>query len=171
MTEKKVQTEKAGLKSKAAEVGAPLEHIFLAGLGALSNAQKLGSKTFETLVEEGEFFRKDASEKTEALIGDIQKSIRNMAGDAQHRATGLIDQMRDRSQLEQLQNVFDSRVADAMDRLGVPSKNDIEQLNAKLDKILELVAKKPARKAPAKKKTTAKKKAEKPVKTPAKKAA
>ena len=85
MTDKKVQTEKAGLKSKAAEVSAPLEHIFLAGLGALSNAQKLGSKTFETLVEEGEFFRKDASEKTEALIGDVQKSIRNMAGDAQHR--------------------------------------------------------------------------------------
>ena len=157
MTERKTQSKQKVSKSTAAEITAPFEHIFLAGLGALSNAQQLGAKTFDALVEEGEIFRTDVSHKTEALIEDIQGSIRNMAGDAQSKATGLLDQMRDRSQLKKLQSVFDSRVADTMDRLGVPSKNDIEALNTKLDKILASVEKKPARKPRAVKKPEAKK--------------
>lgn len=159
MTDRKTDSKQQAGKSRAAEFTAPFEHVFLAGLGALSNARKFGAQTFETLVHEGEVFRKDASAKTEDLIEDIQTSIRSMAGDAQSKATGLIDQMRDRSQLEKLQGVFDARVADAMDRMGVPSKNDIDLLNKKLDKILLAVTKKPARKASAAKKAPARKKA------------
>ncbi|MDH3615509.1 MAG: phasin family protein [Gammaproteobacteria bacterium] len=120
-----------------------LEDAFLAGLGALSNAQKAGEKTFDSLVKQGEAFRKKTTKRTESLIDDVQDAIREMTGDAQSRATGLLDQVRDKTNLKKLNNVFDTRIADAMDRLNVPSKNDIDAINKKLNKILKLLDDKP----------------------------
>jgi poly(hydroxyalkanoate) granule-associated protein len=145
-------------KSNVGEVAEQLEHAFMAGLGALSDAQKKGAEHFESLIKEGEKFRKKATSKTETLIDDVQDAIRDMTDGAQSRATGLLDQVRDKSQLDKLQSAFDTRVADAMDRLNVPSKNDIDAINRKLNKIIRLLdePKKPAAKKRAKKKATRK---------------
>ena len=147
---KRTTKQKVNLK-KGGEIAEQLEQAFLAGIGALSNAQKAGEKTFDSLVKQGEAFRKKTTKKTESLIDDVQEAIRDMSGDAQSKATGLLDQMRDKSNLRKLQGAFDSRVADAMDRLNVPSKNDIDKINTKLNKILRAVESKP--KAPVKKAT------------------
>ena len=148
-------------KQRVNEFTEQLDNVFLAGLGAFANAQKMGSETFESLVKDGEKFRKEASKKTEKLIDDVQDSVRDMRDDAEERAEGLLDRVRDRSKLNKLQSAFDKRVADAMDRMNVPSKNDIDQINKKLNKILKSVetkAKKPAaKKKTASKKTTTKK--------------
>jgi len=151
-------------------VAEQLEHAFLAGLGALSNAQKAGEKTFDSLVKQGEQFRKKTTKQTESLIDNVQDAIRDMTGDAQSKATGLLDQVRGKSNLSKLQGAFDTRVADAMDRLNVPSKNDIDKINRKLNKILKALADKPkaAPKKPVAKKATPVKKVAK--KVPAKKA-
>ena len=154
----------AGKKSgNFGEVAEQLEQAFMAGLGALSGAQKKGAERFDALVEEGEKFRKKATSKTESLIDDVQESIREMTDDAQSRATGLLDQVRDRSKLDKLQSAFDTRVADAMDRLNVPSKNDIDAINKKLNKIIRLLDEKgkPAAKKKATRKRTTKKPAAK----------
>lgn len=175
MAKRKKQSKQKHKSKKQADVAGQLEHAFLAGLGALSNAQEAGAKKFKTLVKQGEAFRKEATDKTETLIDDVQGAIREAAGDAQSKATGLLDQMRDGSQLEKLNSVFDSRVADTMDRLGVPSKNDIDALNAKLDRILSVVdsprtttRKKPATKRKTKKRKTTKRKTAKKTGTTAK---
>ena len=170
MAAKKRTTKQKVNVKKGSEIAEQLEQAFLAGIGALSNAQKAGEKTFDSLVKQGEAFRKETTRKTEALIDDVQEAIRDMSGDAQDKASGLLDQMRDRSNLRKLQNAFDSRVADAMDRLNVPSKNDIDKINAKLNKILKAVESKP--KAPAKKAATSSKRktAKKVVRKSAKKA-
>lgn len=148
-------------KQRVNEFTEQLDNVFLAGLGAFANAQKMGSETFESLVKDGEKFRKEASKKTEKLIDDVQDSVREMRDDAEERAEGLLDRVRDRSKLNKLQSAFDKRVADAMDRMNVPSKNDIDKINRKLNKILKSVeaqAKKPAaKKKTASKKTTTKK--------------
>ena len=171
MAKRKTQSKQKPKGNRPKDIAGQLEHAFLAGLGALSNAQEVGAKTFDSLVKQGEAFRKDATDRTESLIDDVQGAIREMAGGAQSRATGLLDQMRDASQLEKLNSVFDTRVAATMDRLGVPSKNDIDMLNSKLDRLLSAVeaprpvASKKA-KAPTKRKTkkkTAKKPAAKKV--------
>ena len=184
MANAKRKTKQKDTEKFAGEVADQLEHVFLAGLGALSNAQKKGAKTFETLVKQGETFRKKTSKKTETLIDDVQDAIRDMTDDAQDRASGLLDQVRGKTKLKKLQGAFDSRVADAMDRLNVPSKNDVDAINGKLNKILRLLDDKPkAKKAPAAKvsakKTVVKKAAVKKAparkvsakKAPAKKAA
>ena len=160
MAGKKTSKNQTASDSRVGEFADQLEHAFLAGLGALSDAQKKGAKGFDSLVKEGEKFRKKATSRTEALIDDVQGAIRDMAGDAQSRAEGLLDQVRDKSQLSKLQSAFDTRVADAMDRLHVPSKNDIDAINKKLNKIIRLLDEqgKPA----AKKKATRKRATKKP---------
>jgi poly(hydroxyalkanoate) granule-associated protein len=153
-------------KQRVNEFTEQLDNVFLAGLGAFANAQKMGTETFESLVKDGEKFRKEASKKTEKLIDDVQDSVREMRDDAESKAEGLLDRVRDRSKLNKLQSAFDKRVADAMDRMNVPSKNDIDKINKKLDKILrgiEPKAKKPAaKKAPATKAAVKKAPAVKP---------
>ena len=160
MASKKKTAKQQAPESRVGEFADQLEHAFLAGLGALSDAQKKGAKRFDSLVKEGEKFRKKATSRTETLIDDVQDAIRDMAGDAQSRAEGLLDQVRDKSQLSKLQSAFDTRVADAMDRLHVPSKNDIDAINKKLNKIIRLLDEqgKPA----AKKKATRKRATKKP---------
>ena len=154
-------TEQRNAETKVGEIAEQLEHVFLAGLGALSNAQKAGVKTFDALVKQGEDFRDETSKKTESLIDDVQGAIRGMTSDAQSKATGLLDQVRDVSNFDKLHDVFDSRVQGALDRLNVPSKKDFDSINSKLNKILKeldgkatATSKKP--RAAAKRKTAAK---------------
>ena len=172
MAGKKRTTKQRDTEKK---VTAQLEDAFLAGLGALSNAQKAGAKSFDSLVKQGETFRKKTTKKTESLIDDVQDAIREMSDDAQSTATGLLDQVRDKSNLRKLNKAFDSRVAGAMDRLHVPSKNDVDAINKKLNKILKLLDDKPKaspkKRTPAKKRTSSKKTAKKTVRKTAKKAA
>jgi poly(hydroxyalkanoate) granule-associated protein len=170
MEKKKSQPKEKYIGERTAEIAGQLEHVFLAGLGALANTQKAGSKAFDTLVKQGETFRKGATDKTEALITDVQDAIRGMTHEAQSKATGLLDQMRETPQMEKLQNIFDSRVDSALSRIGVASKHDIDELNAKLDRLLKSVgkpqpgaSKKPAAKKVAKKKTSKKKASKKKV--------
>jgi len=155
------KTEQRNAETKVGEIAEQLEHVFLAGLGALSNAQKAGVKTFDALVKQGEDFRDETSKKTESLIDDVQGAIRGMTSDAQSKATGLLDQVRDVSNLDKLHDVFDSRVQGALDRLNVPSKKDFDSINRKLNRILKeldgkatTTSKKPH--AAAKRKTAAK---------------
>lgn len=159
MAKRKTQSKQKDSNSRADEIADQLEQAFLAGLGALGNAQKAGGKAFDTLVEQGKTFRKQTTHKSEALIDDVQGAIRGMASDAQSKASGLLDQMRDTPQLDKIQGVFDSRVADALGRIGVASKQDVAALNAKLDRLIKLYANKKSaakksRRTSARKKTT-----------------
>jgi poly(hydroxyalkanoate) granule-associated protein len=168
MAKRKTSSKQKGSDQHTSAVAEQLEHAFLAGLGAMANTQKAGSKAFEALIEQGKSFRKETSNKTESLIDEVQDAIRGMADEAQSNASGLLHQMRDTPQMEKFQSVFDSRVASALGRIGVASKKDIDALNAKLNKVLKSGQKKTAKKAAKK---TGKKIAKKPAKKTAKKTA
>ena len=154
MASKKPAKKQTDTNDRISEIAEQLESAFVAGLGALSDARKQGAKRFESLVKEGEKFRKKTTDRTESLIDDVQETIREMADDAQSKASGLLDEVRDRSRLDKLQSAFDTRVADAMDRMNVPSKNDVDAINKKLNKIIRLLE--GQRKPAAKKKTASK---------------
>ena len=160
MVSKKRKVKQRDSDKMVDEITEQLEHAFLAGLGAFSNAQKAGAKTFDSLVKEGEKFRKKTTKRTESLIDDVQDAIRDMTKDAQSRASGLLEEVRDRSRLEKLNSVFDKRIAGAMDRLHVPTKKDIDAINRKLNKILRLLEEEhaaPVKKAAPRRKTVSKK--------------
>ena len=163
MAKRKSQSKQKASSDRTAEIAGQLEHVFLAGLGALANTQKVGSKAFETLVKQGESFRKGATDKTETLIDDVQEAIRGMADDAQDRATGLIEQMRGTPKIDKL----NSKLNRVLKSVGAEKKT--------VKKPAKKVAKKVAKKAPVKKavkKTAVKKTSTKKVtKKVAKKAA
>jgi poly(hydroxyalkanoate) granule-associated protein len=94
--------------------------IWLAGLGAFARAQDEGGKFFETLVQEGQAvdarMKKTAGEKIE--LGEIE-IVKGRVEEIRERATGAWNK---------LEEVFQARVARALSRLGVPSRDDIQQL-------------------------------------------
>jgi len=169
MAAKKSKSKQGVTNLRPAEIADQLEHAFLAGLGALTNPQDIGSTDFDSLVKKGKSFRKKATNKTEELIDDVQGAIRGMADDAQSTASGLLDQMRETPQLDKLQTMFDSRVAVALERVGVASKNSLDDLNKKLDRVLSALEKDKRGKKKAKRTAKPRKKATK--KTARKKAA
>jgi hypothetical protein len=58
MADKKSAKKQKDSEKRGNEIAEQLEHAFMAGLGALSDAQQKGAKTFDSLVKEGEKFRK-----------------------------------------------------------------------------------------------------------------
>ena len=140
------------------------QQIWLAGLGAFSKAQDEGGKVFESLVKDGVAIQRKTQAVAEEKISEATSKMASMATQISSRASG---------QWGKLEDIFEDRVAKALNKLGVPSAKDIAALNARIDE-LSKGAPKASAKAPAAKKPAAKKpvvKAAAAKKTPAGKVA
>lgn len=122
------------------------QQIWLAGLGAFSKAQQEGSKVFEALVKEGMTIQRKTQSTAEEKISDATEKMTHLASDIQSRAG---------YQWDKLENIFEDRVAKALNKLGVPSARDVDALAARLDELEKRIdTQKP--KTPAAKKAAAK---------------
>lgn len=95
--------------------------IWLAGLGAYAKAQEEGGKFFEALVQDGQAMdarMRKTVEREEPIRHEI-KAIKGRAEEIHGKAAGAWNKLED---------VFQARVARALCRLGVPSRDDIEYL-------------------------------------------
>lgn len=144
------------------------QQIWQAGLGAFTKAQVEGTKAFEALVKEGVSFQRKTQSAAEEKINDATHKMTSMASDIGSRASG---------QWDKLENIFEDRVAKALNKLGVPSAKDIDALIARIDALNASVHKLTPAKAksaakPAAKKVVAKAAVAKPAakKAPARKA-
>ena len=135
--------------------------VWLAGLGAFSKAQEEGGKAFESLVKEGLSIQRKTQAVAEERISEASNRMSGMANENSAKAAG---------QWDKLENIFEERVAKALNKLGVPSAKDVDALMARIDDLSAKVAKlsktAPAkvpatRSAPAKKAAPAKKPAAK----------
>ena len=96
--------------------------IWLAGLGAFARAQDEGDKFFEALVQEGRAVDARMKKTADDKIEPIKSGVVTMKGkveEMRERATGAWNK---------LEEVFQARVARALHRLGVPTRDDIQQL-------------------------------------------
>jgi poly(hydroxyalkanoate) granule-associated protein len=127
------KTRKSGTASTgAAATASPLsgaikdsaQQIWLAGLGAFSKAQAEGGKAFDTLVKEGLSIQRKTQAVAEERINEATQRMTNMASDIGSKAAG---------QWDKLENIFEDRVAKALNKLGVPSARDIEALIERID--------------------------------------
>ena len=128
------------------------QQIWLAGLGAFSKAQEEGGKVFGNLVNEGLSIQRKTQAVAEEKISAATSKMSSMATDIQSKAG---------HQWDKLENIFEDRVAKALNQLGVPSAKDIAALNARID-ALQKGTKAPAAKkaaAPAAKKAAVKRSA------------
>ncbi len=150
----KMSAEKKSTPHLSGAVKESAQQIWLAGLGAFSKAQEGGGKVFEALMKEGLSIQRKTQAVAEEKISEATSKMANMAGDIQSKAG---------HQWDKLENIFEDRVAKALNKLGVPSAKDIDALIARIDElnrnVQKMSGKAPAAKAPAAKKTTPARKA------------
>jgi poly(hydroxyalkanoate) granule-associated protein len=150
------------------------QQIWQAGLGAFTRAQAEGSKAFESLVKEGVSIQRKTQAAAEGKITEATAKMSTMATDISSKASG---------QWDKLENIFEERVAKALNKLGVPSAKDVAALISRIDELNKAVQKlsnkvpanavvksaaKPAARKPATKKAVAKTVARPAAKAPAK---
>lgn len=137
------------------KLGESAQQVWLAGVGAFARAQAEGNKLFETLVKEGAGLEQTARRFAGGRADVVRDAVESKVGQARERASDTWDR---------LEKVFEDRVQRALVKLGVPGRDDLADLADRVDILTtELrrqggarpVAKKAARKAPARKQPTA----------------
>ena len=108
------------------------QQIWQAGLGAFTRAQAEGTKAFESLVKEGVHIQRKTQAAAEEKIAEATSKMTNMATDISSKASG---------QWDKLGNIFEERVAKALNKLGVPSAKDVNALIARIEELNKAVQK------------------------------
>jgi poly(hydroxyalkanoate) granule-associated protein len=133
---KKIANEEARTFS---EVRLYARKIWLAGLGAYVKAGQEGGEYVKELIRTGEQTEKKAKKVIDEKVEAANTEIDEVTGEV-IKAKGRVE-----AQLDKIESAFDRRVASALNRIGIPSKHDVETLSAKLDELtalLERVARK-----------------------------
>ena len=133
---KKLQKSKPGSKPAGIHLSGSVkdsaQQIWQAGLGAFTRAQAEGSKAFEALVKEGVSIQRKTQAAAEGKITEATAKMSTMATDISSKASG---------QWDKLENIFEERVAKALNKLGVPSAKDVSALIARIDELNKAVQK------------------------------
>ncbi len=120
------------------------QSIWLAGLGAFSRAQNEGGKVFEVLVEQGKKLQQSAKDVGEQVRGTAANTVEGAVNKAQ-------------GQWDKLEHVFEERVSRSLNRLGVITSKDLEDLTKQVADLSDSVRKLTSTSKPvAAKKSTAK---------------
>jgi len=109
--------------------------IWLAGLGAYSKISKDGTKLFDTLVKDGEKAEKQAKSEVDKQV-DAVKSSAQSAKSKVEEVKGIA-----LGKWSELEEAFDKRLNSAISRLGVPSRNEVKELNSKVDTLTKQIEK------------------------------
>ena len=136
---KKLQKNKSSKAELKGKVKDSAQQIWQAGLGAFTKAQAEGAKAIETLVKDSVSIQRKTKAAAEEKISEATSKMTNMATDISSKASG---------QWDKLENIFEERVAKALNKLGVPSAKDVNALIARIDDLNKAVQKLSA-KAPA----------------------
>jgi poly(hydroxyalkanoate) granule-associated protein len=175
----KLSADKKASSSFTDSVKDSAQQIWLAGLGAFSKAQEERGKAFDTLVKEGLTLQRKTQVAAEEKISEATARMATMATGLTSKATGISSMAT--GQWDKLENIFEERVAKALNKLGVPTSKEVAALVARIDELNQSVQKlsgvsskpvgKSTAKAAPKPVTKATKTTKAPAKAPAKAAA
>ena len=132
-TAKKTSSQSAGSQREHAEhmsktLSESAQQIWLAGVGAFSRAQAEGTKLFEALVKEGMGLEQTVRKFAGGRADVVRDAVESRVGQARERATDTWDK---------LEKVFEDRVQRALVKLGVPSREDLTDLSARVEKLTD----------------------------------
>ena len=102
--------------------------IWLAGLGAYTKAEEDTGRFFDRLVREGE----EIETKTRGAVGRQVRAVEDRVGEVKHRASESWDR---------LESVFDQRVSKTVERLGLPSRRELRELESRIEQLEAQLAK------------------------------
>ncbi len=156
-TVKKTAPKTTAHKANVAEnIMGSANEIWLAGLGAFAKAQQEGVKIFNKLVDEGKGVEKIIKKTTQTATKEVKDNV----GKVTNKASRSWDK---------LENIFETRVEKVLEKLDIPSSDEISALLDKIESLatevskltgnyvadVKNVAKKVTKKAPVTKKATA----------------
>jgi poly(hydroxyalkanoate) granule-associated protein len=108
------------------------QQIWLAGLASFTKAQKEGGKVVEALVKEGLAIQRKTQAVAEERISEVSNKAAGVANEFASKASG---------QWNKLEDIFEERVARALNKLGVPSAKDVDALIGRIDDLSKQVSK------------------------------
>lgn len=129
---KKLQKNKSSKAALKGKVKDSAQQIWQAGLGAFTKAQAEGAKAIESLVKDSVSIQRKTKAAAEEKISEATNKMSHMATDISSKASG---------QWDKLENIFEERVAKALNKLGVPSAKDVNALIARIDDLNKAVQK------------------------------
>lgn len=150
-------------ESKEPLHSAASKDIWLAGLGAMVQAQAQaraqGSKAFESLVAEGLAFQRKSQEAAQEKIHEAAAQFNQLT---QGLGAGLTQPIG--AKVDRLEHLFEDRVARALKSLGLPTAQEVAELQDRVAALEKALAKanapkssaSPAKAAPRKRASTAK---------------
>ncbi len=122
------RTTRKAATSVQAQLLETMNNIWLAGLGAVSRAQRGAPQLLEQLITEGARVSTEtrgAAEKAlRGLVGDVRSTINARLGEARGQAADA---------LENLEKIFQTRVHRALTQIGVPSSDEVAALSKRVD--------------------------------------
>jgi len=143
LLKKRMLNKSAGEKSAAAKDSA--RDIWLAGLGAFNIAQQesgkiieQGAKLFDKLVAEGSKMEKRTRKDVGGVVEEFRGEVESRVEGIRQQADAVRKQASDN--WDKLERIFEDRVARALTSLGIPSKDDVNDLAEKVHNLARQVA-------------------------------
>ncbi|MAB98881.1 MULTISPECIES: phasin family protein [Pseudomonas] len=133
IAKKKAEAAVEDKSSTLGDVKVYARKIWLAGLGAYAKAGQESGEYFKELIKAGEGVEKTGKK----LVDDQLEAANTQIVQVKSSVVGVKSKVE--VQLDKIEHAFDSRVAAALNRIGIPSKQDVEVLSAKLDELNALL--------------------------------
>ncbi|OLS61141.1 phasin family protein [Pseudomonas putida] len=130
---KVILKKKDEVQSSLGEVRGYARKIWLAGLGAYARVGQESADYVKDLIKAGEAVEKRGKKTIDREL-DAANSELDSAKQELRSVKGKVE-----VQLDKIEKAFDARVASALNRIGIPSKHDVETLSAKLDELTALL--------------------------------
>lgn len=123
MTTTKKETPQDSLQDELSKRG---REVWLAGLGAVATVEEEGTKLYDSLVDRGKQFEEQRREALE----EATKKAREQSDEA-------LSQLEEAS--EETQSFLLNTVNAALERFGVPTRNEVDRLSEKVETLSEQV--------------------------------
>ncbi|MGX5221125.1 phasin family protein [Pseudomonas sp. S9] len=111
--------------------------IWLAGLGAYAKAGQEGAEYLKDLIKAGESVEQKGKKIVDQQVDAANSQIDSAKSSVRSNVSSVKGKVE--LQLDKIEKAFDTRVASALNRIGIPSKQDIDVLSAKLDELSALL--------------------------------
>ena len=123
---KKPQAAAHAASDKAKNLMESAQQIWMAGLGAFGRAQEEGGKLFEGLVREGMTLEQKTRRFATGKVDVARDAVENTVAQVKERASDTWDR---------LEKVFEDRVSRALGKLGVPGRDEMQALIARVEEL------------------------------------
>jgi len=123
-TAKRTASKPESLQNELTERG---RDVWLAGLGALATVEEEGTKLFNRLVDRGQQFEEERRHELE----EATEKVREQSDEA-------LSQLEEAG--EETQSMLTETVNSALDRFGVPTRKEVDDLADKVDHLSKQVA-------------------------------